>query len=150
MVCPHRTAHKSTRHQPTGQLAPRDVPPQLEPQPDSPYYVPQEEDSFKIVVIVPAGEDTQEAQQLPQNDNNNDDHKDEEEEEEGNEAEDEDDEDYIPLSDSEKEEMYRDADEIKTFGNEASIPTSRLKDLQNRIDITTLIEIRIKRVLRPG
>jgi hypothetical protein len=40
----------------------RDVPPQQEPQPNSPQYVPQEEDSFKIVVTVPMGENTQEAQ----------------------------------------------------------------------------------------
>jgi hypothetical protein len=43
------------------------VPPQPEPQPDSPQYIPQEEDSFGIVVMVLTGEDTQEAQQLPQN-----------------------------------------------------------------------------------
>jgi hypothetical protein len=41
------------------------VPPLPESQPDSPQYVPQGEDSFKIVVIVLAGEDMQEAQQLP-------------------------------------------------------------------------------------
>jgi hypothetical protein len=97
------------------------------------------------VVIVPAREDTQEAQQLPQNNDN-----DHEEEEEDNEAKGEDDEDYTPLGDGEKEETYHDADEIKTFGNEAPIPTSRLKDLLNRIDITTPLEFRIKRVPRPG
>jgi hypothetical protein len=54
------------------------------------------------------------------------------------------------LSDVEKEEMYRDANEIKTFGNEALICTDRLKDLLNRIDITTPLEFRIKRVPHPG
>jgi hypothetical protein len=58
MVRYHRTALKSTRYQPTGQLVPRDVSPQPEPQSDSPQYVPQEVDSFEIVVTVPAGEDT--------------------------------------------------------------------------------------------
>jgi hypothetical protein len=46
--------------------------------------------------MVPTGEDTQEAQQLPQNDNHDDDHeeeKNEEEEEHGNKAEGKDDED---------------------------------------------------------
>jgi hypothetical protein len=38
------------------------VPPQPEPQHDSPQHVPQWEDSFEIVVTVPTGEDTQEAQ----------------------------------------------------------------------------------------
>jgi hypothetical protein len=62
MVRPRHTTRKSTGRQPTGQLAPRDVPPPLEPQPDSPQNVPQGEGSFKIVVTVPVGEDTQEAQ----------------------------------------------------------------------------------------
>jgi hypothetical protein len=54
------------------------------------------------------------------------------------------------LSDSEKEKMYHDADEIKTTRNEALIPTGRLRNLLNRIDITTLLEFRIKRVPHPG
>jgi hypothetical protein len=97
--------------------------------------------------MVPAGEDMQEAQQLSQNDNHNDNHE-SEEEEEGNADEGKDDEDYTPLSDSEKVKVYHDADEIKTIGNEALIPTSRLRDLLNCINITTLPEFRIKRVLR--
>jgi hypothetical protein len=99
MVRPHCTARKSTRRQATGQLVPMDVPPPSEPQPNSPQYVPQGEDSFEIVVTVPAGEDTQEAQQLPQNDDHDNYHE-EEEREEGNKAEGEDDEDYTPLSDA--------------------------------------------------
>jgi hypothetical protein len=71
MVRSNRTARKSTGCQPTSQMAPRDVPPQPEPQPNFPQYVPQEADSFEIVVTVPTGEYTQEAQQLPQNDNHN-------------------------------------------------------------------------------
>jgi hypothetical protein len=57
------------------------VTPQPELQPNSLQHVPQEEDSFEIVVMVPAGEDTQDAQQLPQNNNhnNNNDHEEEEE-----------------------------------------------------------------------
>jgi hypothetical protein len=42
-----------------------------------------------------------------------------------------------------------DVDEIKTFGNEVLIPTGRLKDLLNCINITTLSEFRIKRVMHP-
>jgi hypothetical protein len=103
------------------------------------------------MVTVPTGEDTQEAvaksQHLLQNNGNNDnDHKDEEEE--GNAGEDKDEEDYTPLSNSEKEKMYYDADEIKTAGNEAPIPTGRWRDLLNRINITTPLEFRIKRVRR--
>jgi hypothetical protein len=104
------------------------------------------------VVTVPVGEDTLEAQQLPQNDDH--DHQEqennEEEEEEGNKAEGKEDEDYTPWSDAKKDETFHDADEIKTFGDEATIPTDRLRDLLNRINITTLPEFRIKRVPCPG
>jgi hypothetical protein len=58
MAHTRRTAQKSTRREPTGQLAPRNVPPQQEPQ----HYSPQEDEPFEIVVTVPIGEDTQEAQ----------------------------------------------------------------------------------------
>jgi hypothetical protein len=144
MVCSRPTARKSIRRQPTGQMAPMDVPHQPEPHPNSPRYIPQEEDSFEIIVIVPTGEDTQEAQQLPQNDNHDNDH---ENEEEGKEAEGEDDEDYTPLTDTEKDKTYRDANEIKTSGNEALITIDRLRDLLNCLNINTLPEIRIKRVV---
>jgi hypothetical protein len=46
--------------------------------------------------------------------------------------------------------MFRDTDEIKTTGNEAPIPTDRLRDLLNHLNITTHPEFRIKRVPRPG
>jgi hypothetical protein len=154
MACTHRTVRKSTGRQPTGQLAPRNVPPPPELQLDSPQYIPQGEDSFKIVVTVPVGEDTEEAQQVPQNDNHIDDHgeeeNNEEEEEEGNKAEGKDDENYTPLSDAEKDKTFHDADEIKTFGDEALNPTNRLRDFLNRINITTPPGFRIKRVPCPG
>jgi hypothetical protein len=54
------------------------------------------------------------------------------------------------LSDSDKQKVYHDAEEIKTVGNEAPIPTGRLRDLLNRINITTSPEFRIKRVPRSG
>jgi hypothetical protein len=73
-----------------------------------------------------------------------------EEEEEGNKHEGEEHENYTPLSNAEKDETFHDADEIKTFGDEAPIPTGRLRDLINRINIITLPEFRIKRILRPG
>jgi hypothetical protein len=115
---------------------PRDVAPLPKPQPDYPQYIPQGENSFKIVVMVPAGEDKQEAQQ--------------EEEEEGNKTDGEDDEDYTTLSDAEKDEMFHDVDEIKTAGNEAPIPTGGLRDLLIHLNITTQREFRTKRVSRPG
>jgi hypothetical protein len=74
----------------------------------------------------------------------------EKEEEGGNKAEGEEDEDYTPWSNAEKDETFHDADEIKTFGDEAPIPTGRLRDLLNHINITTLPKFRIKRISRPG
>jgi hypothetical protein len=148
MVRPRRTAQKSTGRQPTKQLVPRDVPPPPEPQPDSPQYVLEEVDSFEIVVTVLAGDDTREAQQLPQNDDHDNDHE-EEEREEGNKAKGKDDEDYAPLSDTKKDETFCDADKIKTARNEAPIPTGRLRDLLNHLNITTHPEFIIKRVASP-
>jgi hypothetical protein len=147
MTRTRRTARKSTGRQPTGQLAPRNVLPQQEPQHDS----PQEDEPVKIVVTVPAGEDSQEAQSMPQyhDHDQREEENNEKEEEEDNKAEGEDDEDYTPWSNVEKDETFHNADEIKTFGNEASIPTSRLRDLLNRINITTPLEFRIKRISCP-
>jgi hypothetical protein len=110
------------------------------------------------VVVAPKRQEPQgapvEEPQLSQNNDHNNDHREEEnnekEEEEVNKAEGEDDEDYTPWSNAEKDETFHDADEIKTFGNEAPIPTGRLRDLLNRINITTLPEFRIKRIPRPG
>jgi hypothetical protein len=146
MVCTHRTARKSTGRQPTGQLAPRDVPPQQEPQADS----PQEEEPFEIVVTVPAGEDSQETQPMPQNHDQQEEEGNEKEEEDGNKAEGKEDEDYIPWSNAKKDEIFHDTDEIKTFADEAPIPTGKLRDLLKHINITTLPEFRIKRIPHPG
>jgi hypothetical protein len=75
---------------------------------------------------------------------------DQQEEEGGNKAKGEEDEDYIPWSNTEKDEIFHDADEIKTFGDEARIPNGRLRDLLKHINITTPLEFRIKKILRPG
>jgi hypothetical protein len=146
MVRTRHTARKSTGCQFTGQLAPRDVLPQQEPQADS----PQEEEPFEIVVTVPAGEDSQETQPMPQNHHQQEEEDNEKEEEDGNKAEGEEDEDYTPWSNVEKDEIFHDADKIKTFGDEAPIPTGRLRDLLKHINITTSPEFRIKRIPRPG
>jgi hypothetical protein len=88
---------------------------------------------------------------LPQNDDHDlqEEENNEEEKEVGNKAEGEEDEDYTPWSDAKKDDTFHNVDEIKTFGDEALIPTGRLRDLLNRINITTPPELRIKRVLRP-
>jgi hypothetical protein len=149
MVRPRHTARKSTGRLPVGQLVPRDVLPQQEPQHDSPH----EEEPFEIVVVAherqePQGALAEEPQPLQNNDHNN--NHSEEEGEQGNKAEGEDDDDYTLLSDAENDKMFCDVDEIKTFGNEAPILTGRLRDLLNYLNITTPPEFRIKRVPRPG
>jgi hypothetical protein len=146
MVCTRRTARKSTGGQPTGQLVPWDVSPQQEQQTDS----PQEEEPLEIVVIVPAGEDSQEAQSMPQNHDQQEEEDNVKEEEGSNKAEGEEDEDYNPWSNAEKDETFHDPNEIKSFGDEAPIPTGRLRDLLNHINITNPPEFRIKRNPRPG
>jgi hypothetical protein len=125
------------------------VPPHQEPQHDS----PQEEEPFEIVVVAPERQEPQgapvEEPQLPQNHDQREEENNEKEEEEGNKAEGEDDEDYTPWSNAKKDKTFHDTDEIKTFRNEAPIPTGRLRDLLNRINITTPLEFRIKRILCP-
>jgi hypothetical protein len=104
MVHTHCTARKSTGRQPTGQLAPRNVPPQQELQHDS----PQEDEPFEIMVTVPAGEDSQEVQPMPQNHDHDqqEEENNEKEEDEGNKAEGEDDEEYTPSSNTEKDDPH--------------------------------------------
>jgi hypothetical protein len=87
---------------------------------------------------------------MPQNPDQQEEEDNEREEEDGNKAEGEEDEDYTPWSNVKKDEIFHDADEIKTFGDEAPIPTGRLRDLLQHINITTPLKFRIKRILRPG
>jgi hypothetical protein len=86
---------------------------------------------------------------MPQNHDQHEE-EDNEKEEDGNKAEGEEDEDYTPWSNAKKDEIFHNADEIKTFGDEAPIPTGRLRDLLQHINITTPPEFRIKRIPRPG
>jgi hypothetical protein len=103
------------------------------------------------MVTVPAGEDSQEAQPMPQNHNHDQQEEENNEKEEGgNKAEGEDNEDYTPWSNTEKDETFHGADKIRTFGNEALIPTGRLRDLLNHINITTPPEFRIKQIPHLG
>jgi hypothetical protein len=87
---------------------------------------------------------------LQNNDHDQQEEENNEEEEEGNKAKGEEDEDYTPWSNTEKDEMFHDADETKTFWDQTPIPTSGLRDLLNRINVTTPPEFRIKRILCPG
>jgi hypothetical protein len=48
------------------------------------------------------------------------------------------------------EKMYRDADEVESFGAEASVLVGRLRPLLEHLGITTVPSYRIKEVPRSG
>jgi hypothetical protein len=125
MARTRRTTHKSTGRPPVGQLAPRNVPQPQEPQPDAPQYASQEEEPFEIELVAPEGpmaqdSPTEEQQQPKEQD-----------------VEDNTNEEYPPLSDSKDEKMYRDANEVESFGAEAPVLTCRLRALLEDLGITT-------------
>jgi hypothetical protein len=64
--------------------------------------------------------------------------------------EDKTDEDHPPSSDIEAVKMYRDADEVESFGAEAPVLAGRLWALLEHLGITTAPRYRIKEVPRPG
>jgi hypothetical protein len=134
MVHPHRTMHKSTSHQPAGELAPRDVPQPQKPHHDSPQNASQEEEPFEIELVVfgsPAAQGAPAEEQKQQQDHDN---------------KDKDDVEYSPLSDNEREKLYRDADERESFGAEALVPTDRLCAPLGHLGITSTPRYRIKGV----
>jgi hypothetical protein len=55
-------------------------------------------------------------------------------------------EEHPPPSDTEAEKMYRDADEVESFGAESPILASRLRALLEHLGITTAPRYRIKEV----
>jgi hypothetical protein len=60
------------------------------------------------------------------------------------------DEEHPPPSDTKVERMYRDADEVESFGAEALVPTCRLWALLEHLRITTTPRYRIKEVPHLG
>jgi hypothetical protein len=59
-------------------------------------------------------------------------------------------EEYPPPSDAEDEKIYRDADEVESFGIKAPVLTGRLWALLEHLGITTAPRYRIKEVPRSG
>jgi hypothetical protein len=108
------TAHKSTGRLPVGQLAPQNVPQPQESYPDIPQEASPEEEPFEIELVVPESPTTQdtptEEQQQP----------------EDQDTEDKTNEEHPPPSDTEAKKMYRDADELESFGAESPILIGRL------------------------
>jgi hypothetical protein len=95
------------------------VPQPQEPSYDTPQHISQEEEPFVIELVVPGSLTAQGTPTLEQP-QQQEDHKNTNNEEN-------DDEEYSPLSDTEFERMYRDADEVESFRHEALVPTGRLR-----------------------
>jgi hypothetical protein len=138
MARTHRTAGKSTGRLPVGQLAPRNVPQPQESQIDVPQESSLEEEPFEIELVVPESPTAQdspaEQQQQPGD----------------HDTEDKTDKEHPPPSDTEAEKMYRDADEVESFGAESPVITRRLWALLEHLGITTAPWYRIKEVLHSG
>jgi hypothetical protein len=60
------------------------------------------------------------------------------------------DKEHPPPSDTETEKMYRDADQVESFGAESSILAGRLRALLEHLGITTAPQYRIKEVPHSG
>jgi hypothetical protein len=104
MARTRRTSHKSTAHLPVGQLAPRNVPQPQESQHDVPQEPSPEDKPFEIELVVP---DSATAQDSPA----------EEQQQPGDhDMEDKTNKEHPPPSNTEAEKMYRDADEVESFG----------------------------------
>jgi hypothetical protein len=133
MACTRRTTRKSTGRLPVGQLAPQNVPQPQESQPDIPQEASPEEEPFEIELVVP---ESPTAQDTPAKEQQPGDH----------DTEDKSNEEHPPPSDTESEKMYRDADEVESFGNESPILAGRLQALLEHLGITTAPRYRIKEV----
>jgi hypothetical protein len=107
-----------------------------ESQPDIPQEASPEEEPFEIKLAVP---ESPTAQDSPAEEQQPEDHG----------TEDKIDEEHPPPSDTEPEKMYRDADEVESFGTESLILAGRLRALLEHLGITTALRYRIKEVPRP-
>jgi hypothetical protein len=138
MARTRRTTCKSTGRLPVGQLAPQNMPPPQESQPDVPQEASPEEEHFDTELVVPESPTAQdspaEEQQQPKD----------------HDIEDKANEEYPPPSDAADEKMYRDADEVESFRIEAPVLTGRLRALLEHLGITTAPRYRIKEVSCSG
>jgi hypothetical protein len=113
------------------------VPQPQESQPDLPQEASPEDEPFEIELVVPerpTAQDSPAEEQQPEDRN----------------TEDKTNEEHPPPSDTEDEKMYRDADEVESFGAESLILASRLRALLEHLGITTAPQHRIKEVSHSG
>jgi hypothetical protein len=114
------------------------VPQPQESHPDLPQEASPEEEPFEIELVVPESpmaQDTPAEEQQQPEDHNTEDKKNEE---------------HPPSSDTKDEKMYRDADEVESFGAESPILAGRLRALLEHLGITTAPRYKIKEVPRSG
>jgi hypothetical protein len=137
MAHTRQTACKSTGRLPVGQLAPRNMPQPQESQPDIPQEATPEEEPFEIELVIPECPTSQDSPA-------------EEQQPEDHGTEDKTDAEQPPPSDTEPEKLYRDADEVESFGAESLILACRLRALLEHLGITTAPRYRIKEVPRSG
>jgi hypothetical protein len=109
------------------------VPQPQESQPDIPQEATPEEEPFEIELVVPESPTAQDSLA-------------EEQQPEDPGTEDKTDEEQPPPSDTEPEKLYRDADEVESFGAESPILAGRLWALLEHLGITTAPRYRIKEV----
>jgi hypothetical protein len=138
MTRTRRTARKSTGRLPIGQLAPQNVPQPQESQPDVPQEASPEEEPFEIELVVPKSSTAQDSPA------------EEQQQSEDHDTEDKINEEHPPPSDTESEKMYRDADEVESFGAKALVLSGRLWALLEHVGITTAPRYRIKEVRIQG
>jgi hypothetical protein len=109
-----------------------------ESQPDVLQEASPEEEPFEIELVIPESPTAQdspaEEQQHPGD----------------HDIEDKTNEEHPPPSDTESEKMYRDADEVESFGSESPVLAGRLWALLEHLGITTAPPYRIKEVPRSG
>jgi hypothetical protein len=114
------------------------VPQPQESQPNIPQEASPEEEPFEIELVVPesltAQDSPAEEQQQPKD----------------HDIVDEANEEYPPPSDAEDKKMYRDADEVESFGIKTPVLAGRLRALLEHLGITTAPRYRIKEVPRSG
>jgi hypothetical protein len=113
------------------------VPRPQESHPDIPREATSEEEPFEIELVVPVSPTAQDSPA-------------EEQQPEDPGIEDKADEGQLPPSDTEPEKLYRDADEVESFGAESPVLAGRLRALLEHLGITTAPWYRIKEVPRSG
>jgi hypothetical protein len=113
------------------------MPQHQESQPDIPQEASPEEEPFEMELVVPESPTAQDSLA-------------EEQQPEDQGTEDKTNEGHPPPSDTEPEKMYRDADEVESFGAESLILAGRLWALLEHLGITTAPRYRVQEVPHSG